>query len=215
MEQADYRRRVELAMRVRQNVAPAAVGATFLLYFGFFHLAEPTGTGLFDRASWVFYHTLRVGGAALAAIAAWSLLGQPITLAIDAVVTVAIGALLILTGLGMAIDGGEILQTIINVVCGGMFTSSGIRNWRDYRLFRATKASVDPVIQSRDLNDFDRRPRASPDVHRKPPSVIRGEGRDEGRAQRESTTPIAPPPEGFLALLAKMPPPTDDEGSST
>jgi len=146
MEQADYRRRVELAMRVRQNVAPAAVGATFLLYFGFFHLAEPTGTGLFDRASWVFYHTLRVGGAALAAIAAWSLLGQPITLAIDAVVTVAIGALLILTGLGMAIDGGEILQTIINVVCGGMFTSSGIRNWRDYRLFRATKASVDPVI---------------------------------------------------------------------
>ena len=88
MQTADYdARRVDAVMRVRQNAAPAAVGAVFLLYFGFFQLAEPTGTGLFDRASWVFYHTLRVGGVAMAVVALWSLAGQAVTLAIDAVVT--------------------------------------------------------------------------------------------------------------------------------
>jgi len=199
-------------MRVRQNVVPAAIGAAFLLFFGFFQLTEPTGTDLFGRANWVFYYTLRLGGLAMAAVAAWSLLGQSITLAVDAVVTVAIGALLILTGLGMAVDGGAMGQTIINVVCGGMFISSGVRNWRDYRLFSATKTSNDPAIPTRDLDAFDRRPHASPDVRRKSPSP----SAREGRVQRKSTTPIAPPPEGFLASLAKKPPPpTDDEGPST
>lgn len=211
----EHRGEAGSVIRVRQNVAPAAIGAAFLLYFGFFHFTEPTGTELFDRASWVFYHTLRVGGLAMAAVAVWSLLGQPTTLAIDAVVTVAIGALLILTGLGMALDGGAMVQTIINVVCGGMFISSGVRNWRDYRLFSATKTSNDPAIPPRDLGDFKRCPHASPDVRRKPLSPSPGEGRGEGRAQRESTTPIAPPPEGFLASLAKKPPPTDDEGPGT
>ena len=204
------------AMRVRQNVTPAAIGAAFLLYFGFFQLTEPTDTELFDRASWVFYHTLRLGGVAMGAVAAWAVFGHPITLAGDAVVTVAIGALLILTGLGMAVDGGAMVQTIINVVCGGMFISSGVRNWRDYRFFAATKTSNDPALPTRNLGDVDRRPHASPDVRRKPPSPSAGEGRGEGRAPRESTTPIAPPPEGFLASLAKKPPPpANDEGPST
>jgi hypothetical protein len=217
MQPADYdERRVGVALRVRQNVTPAAIGAAFLLYFGFFQLTEPTDTELFDRASWVFYHTLRLGGVAMGAVAAWSLLGQSITLAVDAVVTVAIGALLILTGLGMAVDGGAMVQTVINVVCGGMFSSSGVRNWRDYRSFIATKTSNHPAIPTRDLDDFDRPPHPSPDVRRKPPSPLPGEGRGEGRAPRESTTPIAPPPEGFLASLAKKPPPpANDEGPST
>lgn len=211
-----HRDEVGSAIRVRQNVAPAAIGAAFLLFFGFFQLTEPTGTELFDRASWVFYHTLRVGGLAMGAVAAWSLLGQPITLGIDAVVTVAIGALLIFTGVGMAVDGGAMIQTIINVVCGGMFTSSGVRNWRDYRFFSATKTSNHPAIPSRDLGDLDRRPDAPQDVHQKPPSPSLGQGRGEGRVQRKPTTPIALPPEGFLASLAKKPlPPTDDEGPST
>ena len=217
MQPVDYsEQRIGVAMRVRQNVAPAAIGAAFLLYFGFFQLAEPTGTELFDRASWVFYHTLRVGGFAMAAVAAWSMFGQPITLAVDAVVTVAIGILLILTGLGMSVDGGAMVQTIINVVCGAMFSSSGVRNWRDFRVISSTKKLNDPPTLTRDLGDSDRRPQPSQDVRRKPPSLSRGEGRGDGQAQRESTTPVAPPPEGFLASLAKKPPPpTGDEGSST
>ncbi len=196
-------------MRVRQNVVSTAIGAAFLLFFGFFQLTEPTGTDLFSRANWVFYYTLRLGGLAMAAVAAWSLLGQFITLAVDAVVTVAIGALLILTGLGMAVDGGAMVQTIINVVCGGMFISSGVRNWKDYRWFSSAKTSNDHSMSTRDYGDFDRRPRASPEDRRKPPPSTVG----EGRAQRESTTPVVPPPEGYLASLAKKPaPPTKDEG---
>ncbi len=189
------------AMRVRQNAGPAAVGAAFLLYFGFFHLAEPTGTELFDRASWVFYHTLRIGGVAMAVVAVWSLLGQPITLAVDALITVAIGALLILTGIGMVVDGGGMIQTAINVVCGGMFISSGVRNWRDYRLLCATPASPASTIPI---------PSSSSSW---------GESRSEGVSRREQIVPrretiepSAPPPEGFLASLAKKrPPPNDDD----
>jgi len=202
-------------MRVRQNVASASIGAAFLLFFGFYILAEPTGTELFDHAWWVFYQTLRVGGIALAAVAAWSVFGHPITLAFDAVVTVAIGILFILTGLGMAVDGGAMFQTIINVVCGWMFISTGVRNWRDSRVISATRIPNDPAIQTRDVGDFHRHPHASPDVRRKPYSPSPGEGSTEGRGQREKAAPIAPPPEGFLASLAKKPPPpTDDEGSS-
>jgi len=217
MQPRDYHERRECAAkRVRQNVAPAAIGTAFLLYFGFFQLTEPTGTDLFHRANWVFYYTLRLGGLAMGVVAAWSLLGQSITLAVDAVVTVAIGGLLILTGLGMAVDGGAMVQTIINVVCGGMFTSSGVRNWRDYRLFSATRTPNDPATRTRDLGTFDRRPRASPDGHRPFPTPSPGEDRREGRTRPEPTKPVAPPPEGFLASLAKKPPaPTADEGSST
>ena len=211
----EHRGEVGSAMRVRQNVAPAAIGAAFLLFFGFLRLTEPTGTELFDNASWVFYHTLRLGGLAMAAIAAWSVFGHPITLAIDAVVTVAIGTLFIITGLGMAVDGGAMGQTIINVVCGGMFISTGVRNWKDSRVISATRIPKNPALPTRDHGDFDRSPRASPVIRRKPPSPSQGEDRNEGRAQRESTTPIAPPPEGFLASLAKKPPPSDDEGPST
>ena len=210
------------AMRVRQNVAPAAIGAAFLLYFGFLHLTEPTGTDVFGRASWVFYHTLRLGGLAMAAIALWCMLGRSIALAVDAVITVLIGGLLILTGLAMAVDGGAMVQTIINIVCGGMFISSGFRNWRDYRFFSATTTSSPTTIPSPQARHLDRTPRALPDVRRKPPSPSQGsdeptekggsEGKRESRGQRESTAPIAPPPEGFLASLAKKPPPPDDEG---
>ncbi len=207
----EHRGEVGSAMRVRQNIAPAAIGAAFLLYFGFFQLTEPTGTDLFGRANWVFYYTLRLGGLAMAAIAAWSLRGQPITLAVDAVVTVAIGVLLILSGLGMAVDGGAMVQTIINVVCGGMFISSGVRNWRDYRLLATMSASIPTPIPTAP-SPSQREGGGEGKLHRK--TIVLQ--REKIGLPRESGVPIAPPPEGFLASLAKKPPPpTDDEGPST
>ena len=207
--------RAVVAARVRQNVAPAAIGAAFLLYFGFYsQLTEPTGTELFDRAWWVLYHTLRVGGVALAAIALWSMLGQGITLAVDAVVAVLIGALLILTGLAMAIDGGDMLQTIINVVCGGMFISSGLHNWKDYRCPSPRTTSRATTFRTPGLPDLNHPAQTAPTVRPKPHSSSQGERRDEGREHREAATP-PPPPEGFLAALAKKTPPphADDQGS--
>ncbi|MFH1108133.1 MAG: hypothetical protein V1790_02900 [Planctomycetota bacterium] len=212
----EHRGEVRLAMRVRQNVVPAAIGAAFLLYFGFLHLAEPTGTDLFNRANWVFYHTLRLGGLAMGVIAAWSLFGHSITLAVDAVVTVAIGALLVLTGLGMAVDGGPIGQTIINVVCGGMFISSGLHNWKDCRFLSPRTASRAATFRAPGLPDLNRPAHTAPTVRPKPHSSSQGERRDEGREHREAATP-PPPPEGFLAALAEKTPPPDagDEGLHT
>jgi hypothetical protein len=208
--------RAVVAARVRQNVATAAIGAAFLLFFGFYRLAEPTGTELFDRAWWVFYHTLRVGGVSLATVALWSMLGQGITLAVDAVITVVIGGLLILTGLAMAIDGGDMLQTIINVVCGGMFVSSGLHNWKDYRFLSPRTESKAATFRTPGLPDLNRLAHTAPTVRPKPDSSSQGERRDEGREHREAATP-PPPPEGFLAALAKKTPPPDagDEGSHT
>ncbi len=103
-----------------------------MIYFGFFGLLEPTGTDLFSRASWVFFHTLRIGGVAMGILALWSLSGQRPVLMIDAVVSIAIGTVFALTGAAMLIDGGAPLQPALNVVFGWMFVSAGRRNWSDY-----------------------------------------------------------------------------------
>ena len=56
----------------------------------------------------------------------------------DAIVSVAIGGLLILTGLAMLAGGGGGMQTIINVLCGSMFLTAATRSWRDHRLCLAS-----------------------------------------------------------------------------
>lgn len=200
-------------MRVRQNVAPAAIGTAFLVYFGFFAMAEPAGTDLYHRAALIFYHTLRLGGLAMGAVALWSMLGRPITLAVDAVVTFLIGVLLILTGLAMAVDGGAMIQTVINVVCGGMFISSGLRNWRDYQFYAAPSELDAPSVRTKDFTGIEPHDRAVPEIRRKfsPPS--QKDDHVERKEQRQASVPTTPPPEGFLASLAKKPPPTNDEGT--
>ena len=68
-------------------------------------MARPTGSGLFEQAGLLFYYTLRLGGVAMAVIAVCSWLGLRPILFVDAVVSVAIGGLLILTGVLMLADG--------------------------------------------------------------------------------------------------------------
>lgn len=125
---------VTIASIVRRGAGAAAIGAAFLLYFGFVQLTLPTGSDLFSKANLVFLYTLRFGGVALALIAIGSLTGAPLVLMVDAIVCVAIGVLFILTGILMLVDGGGGLQTIINCVCGAMFMSAARRNWQDYRV---------------------------------------------------------------------------------
>lgn len=134
------------ASAVRSRVAPAAIGALLLLYFGFAHLSEPTGTDLYHRAALVFYYTLRFGGLAMALAAMALATGHRLALAIDAVTTVPIGLLLIGTGVVMFVDGGDMPQSLINVLCGGGFVSSGRHHWR---VFRSLEARPVPTIAPR------------------------------------------------------------------
>ncbi len=125
------------AARVRQNAGSAAIAAALMIYFGFFRLLEPSGSDLFQRAGWIFYHTLRIGGIVMGLVGDWSLLGHRPVLLVDAVASVVIGVLLILTGAAMGIDGGDLLQTVFMIVFGIMFISAGVRNARTYADLRA------------------------------------------------------------------------------
>ena len=130
-----YGKPVDVEARVRRNVGSAGLAAGLLIFFGFFCVAEPTEGGLWGYAALVFYHTLRFGGLAMAAVAVWSSLGHPLALFFDAVVSCLIGAILILSGVLMAIGGGSLLPTLLMIVCGALFVSAGLRNGRDFLQF--------------------------------------------------------------------------------
>jgi hypothetical protein len=141
---------VDVEQRVRQNTGSAGLAAGLLIFFGFFYIVKPTDDGLWAYAALAFYHTLRFGGLAMAAIAVFSSLGQPLALLLDAVVSCLIGALLILTGVLMAIGGGDLLQPFISIVCGAMFVSAGLRNGRDFSHFPAeteVQEEFDPAAE--------------------------------------------------------------------
>ncbi|UCF33374.1 MAG: hypothetical protein JSV78_13680 [Phycisphaerales bacterium] len=128
-----------IAQRVRANAFTAAIAAALLIYFGCFHLSADQGGGLFGIAATALVWTLRIGGVAFALLALLSLTGQLFTLAIDAVVSIAVGIMLVLTGIGLLVGGGGMLQPVISVVCAWLFIGAGVRNWRDFRLVSGHK----------------------------------------------------------------------------
>lgn len=126
----------------RRNAVPAAIAAAFMLYFGFLRLAAPTGSGIFEQSNWIFYHTLRIGGVVMALIALLSMAGVVMNLAIDAVASLVIGVLFVLTGGGMLLGGGAPIQTVINVFVGMMFLSSARGNWSYWQFVQKSCASA-------------------------------------------------------------------------
>jgi len=124
-----------VAARVRANFVPAVIAAVLLILFGFLYLAKPTGTDLYSRSAQVFYHTLRIGGVAMALIAMWSLTGRRHALLADAVASLVIGLLFILSGGGMIVDGGGVFPSSLNILFGLMFMSAGLHNGRAFAAF--------------------------------------------------------------------------------
>lgn len=139
---ASSQRSMDVGSIARRNAVPAAIAAAFMLYFGFLRLASPTGSGIFEQSNWIFYHTLRIGGVVMAVIALLSLAGVVINLAIDAVASLLIGMLFILTGGGMLLGGGDPIQTVINVFVGMMFLSSARGNWSYWQFVQKSGASA-------------------------------------------------------------------------
>lgn len=138
------------AQRVRSNFGSAALATAFLIYFGFFRLLEPSTDELFGKASWVFYHTLRIGGIAMALVAGASLTGHRLALAADGAVSLVIGVLLVLTGVGMVLGGGGMMQLLINIVCGGMFIGAGRANLQGFIVRQAGSSRAEPVVFQRE-----------------------------------------------------------------
>ncbi len=131
--------------RVRQNVFPAGVAALILLYFGFAVFEFQAVKDTFTLGDTLFNYTIRIGGIALAILAAASLSGRAVVLLADAFVSILVGAGLILGGLLMMAGGAMTTGYFLYLIFGGLFVSSGMRNLRDYR-----KISGDSGGASRD-----------------------------------------------------------------
>jgi hypothetical protein len=198
---------VDVDTRVRQNVGSAGLAAGLLIFFGFFYMAKPIEGGLGGWAALVLYHTLRIGGLAMAGVAVWSSLGHPMALLVDAVTSCLIGAILVITGILMLIGGYSPLQTIILVACGTIFISAGRRNGKDFMRFpvevRESKdAAVDNAASSLGgqpgFDEFQERADDSPDFEPapKPSATVSGRGarfapNEEAVQLPESEDPIS------------------------
>jgi len=183
----------------RQAGASAAVGAALLLYFGFVQLAAPADNDLFSQSWWLLYHTLRVGGIGLALVSVWLWIGHAPALLADGIVSGIIGALLILTGIGMLVGGGGLTQPLINVLCGGMFVSAASHNARLYLHRHTERTSHQPALLVPDDRPQSSKSPPLDDNRAQNPAAIDA----EGQQRRDAAAVEEPPPEGYLASLAK------------
>ena len=191
----------EIASSVRGNAWSAAIAAALMILFGFYYLGKPTGTGLFPLSALGFYYTLRIGGIAMAVIAVGSFAGFRPVLLVDAVVSVAIGVLLILTGVGMLVGGGDAFQTILSVVFGGMFFSAGVRNWRDYFLLAPARDHSFTAIETGSGKDPAHREAATRTAP--PVSSLGSQLRERMASPRDSRPPS--PPAASISPVAEPP----------
>jgi len=118
--------------RLKQAGTASLIGAAIMLYFGFVHLGQPDGTDWFSRAALVLYHTLRIGGVAFVLVGLLLHAGWAPALMLDATLALPTGSILILSGIVMLADGGNWLNTLILVFCGGSFLTTGWRNASEY-----------------------------------------------------------------------------------
>ncbi len=196
---------------VRSQLGAAAVGALLMIFFGFYHVAEPTGSDLYSKAALVFYHTLRIGGVLMAATAVGLAIGHPVALAADAFVAGLAGLLLIGTGLVMLADGGGGAQSLINFVCGAGFVSSAKHSWHVYRQLSPPHPSsfgLEPqsvgLERSRAIEP--ERPRR-PDPPPPDEPAVPNPPPDSKALRAAPPSEAAPPPEGYLAALSRKDPP--------
>jgi len=202
----------DLAGRIKTQAASAWIGAALLLFFGFGYLSEPSGTDLFAKAYWVLLQTLRVGGIAMAVVALFLMTGQAMALACDAFVSIAVGLLLIGTGVVMFVDGGDIVQSAINVICGSGFASSGRRSWQAYAAMRARAPSPSepPPLTRGDQGGSP----VSPPTRNAKKEPRKEESSDPLRTSNFELPTSPPAAAGYLAALAEKRRKERDESSS-
>ncbi len=130
----------------RKAAVATMIGAVLMLYFGFIHLGRPNGDDLFNRAALVLYYTLRSGGIAFAGISFLLFLGWLGALVLDAALALPTGAILIVCGVVMMLDHGDGFNSIILILCGASFLTSGWRNAQEYLRIRRLAPSPFQVV---------------------------------------------------------------------
>lgn len=194
-----------VALRVRRNTGSAALAAVCLIYFGFFRgFSPPPVADLFSFGDALFNYTLRIGGVLMGLVALGSLTGVSIVLMLDAVVSVAIGLGLMLSGLSMMVGGQFTFNYMLYLLFGAMFLSAGVRNGHDFRVLTAWRpeSSGRPDRPHRDTTVASTGPATSPAE-----SSLAGELLQRGTHPREqdATTP---------RITNESIPSSDDSGSA-
>lgn len=156
--------------RVRRNAGPAGVVAGLLIFFGFIWFTGEVGSSAFVKGSLVLRYTLRLGGIAMIGVAIASSVGTLAALLADAVTSLLIGVLIVLSAVLMASADHLGLSQVVIFMCGILFAIAGLRTWGDYRsILRGLADIVDedeegPFAES--LDDPFRVPTGQPAVGR-------------------------------------------------
>lgn len=129
----------------RRSAGSAAIAALLMCAYGYGALAAPEPDSLFGWCNWFFYYTLRIGGVAFAGVAVWCWMGHVAALAGHGVLSLLVGVSFMLTGVGMLVDGGAMINSVIITVVGWSFVAAGLR---DLRAVRYLGAHNDPTGQS-------------------------------------------------------------------
>lgn len=117
-----------LSASIRKEAVWAAIAAAMMLYFGFtFQVAEDS---LSPR---LLLLTLRYGGFAMLLSAGLLALGAPIALMFDGIFAMLIGAGLALAAILWLVATRSLeIVTVLELVFGYLFLSSGLRNFREF-----------------------------------------------------------------------------------
>lgn len=117
-----------LSASIRKEAVWAAIAAALMLYFGFtFQVAEDSFSPR------LLLLTLRYGGFAMLLSAGLLALGTPIALMFDGIFAMLIGAGLALAAiLWLAQARSFEVVTVLELVFGYLFLSSGLRNFREF-----------------------------------------------------------------------------------
>lgn len=191
-----------IAERVKANGSSAGVGAACLMFFGFWYyqLRALYVVDAFSAGEAISSYTMRIGGVILMLAALWSFAGRLPALLADAIVSVLIGVLLIVSGLLM-MSGGMGINQVLYLIFGFMFASAGWRNGRDFAALSRMRSGAHGVGQARAMGGFPPHadppgtlPTASPSA----PSAWDDRPRDAAL----SDTPNDPAPHGGPGSLA-------------
>jgi hypothetical protein len=189
---------IDVEACVRGNTGSAALSGALLMVFGFFWFEGATGSGTFLLGDTIFHWTLRMGGLMMIVAAAWCSIGVPVALLVDAMLSIFIGLLLILSAVLMTIGGGLAFSYPIYAICGAIFITYGVRDLRDYRGFPVSEDEDDEAREvSEKFAALGEPTEGPPRISPLPPTG------DPVTEKRRSPGPPASTPDGYLSVFSE------------
>ena len=193
-----------MPVTARQNAIQAGVSALIMLIIGWAFAAKGVSASTFYNTTVdVFFWSLRIGGIAMAIAAALCAADFRIGLLIEAMTSAVCGLLMTLIAVYWLIDAGGLdLQYLLYVIFGGGFITTAASAMRSYRALGMQGADIPAEREERSGGVLGVPGGGqSPPYQRAPvPEAVHPASVRPASLPKESEPP---PPEGYLAALAK------------